>query len=96
MYCLIGIHFPLVKILSSLSSALKYFLPFLITLGVWLHFDLGSFLENILDLQVSNLFPEAKSVGRWVKEGWHVTVAYILGFIAIMLIWGWHPIHIPN
>ncbi len=45
---------------------------------------------------VANLFPEAKSVGRWVKEGWHVTVAYILGFIAIMLIWGWHPIHIPN
>jgi len=45
---------------------------------------------------VSNLFPEAKSVGRWVKEGWHVTVAYILGFIAIMLIWGWHPTLIPN
>ena len=45
---------------------------------------------------VSNLFPEAKSVGRWIKEGWHVTVAYILGFIAIMLIWGWHPIYIPN
>lgn len=45
---------------------------------------------------VSNLFPEAKSVARWVKEGWHVTVAYILGFIAIMLIWGWHPMHIPN
>ena len=45
---------------------------------------------------VSNLFPEAKSVGRWVKEGWHVTVAYILGFIAIMLIWGWHPTSITN
>ena len=45
---------------------------------------------------VSNLFPEAKSVGRWVKEGWHVTVAYILGFIAIMLIWGWHPTLISN
>jgi Na+/H+ antiporter NhaD/arsenite permease-like protein len=45
---------------------------------------------------VSNLFPEAKSVSRWVKEGWHVTVAYIAGFIAIMLIWGWHPIYISN
>ena len=45
---------------------------------------------------VSNLFPEAKSVYRWVKEGWHVTVAYIAGFIAIMLIWGWHPIYISN
>ena len=28
-------------------------------------------------VEVSNLFPEAKSVYRWVKEGWHVTVAYI-------------------
>jgi hypothetical protein len=45
---------------------------------------------------VSNLFPEAKSVSRWVKEGWHVTVAYIAGFITIMLIWGWHPIYISN
>jgi len=45
---------------------------------------------------VTNLFPEAKSVGRWVKEGWHVTLAYIVGFIAIMLIWGWNPIPIPK
>ena len=45
---------------------------------------------------VANLFPEAKSVGRWVKEGWHVTFAYIVGFAAIMLIWGWHPILIAH
>ncbi len=45
---------------------------------------------------VANLFPEAKSVGRWVKEGWHVTLAYIIGFAAIMLIWGWNPIPIPK
>jgi len=43
---------------------------------------------------VANLFPEAKSIGRWVKEGWHVTLAYIIGFAAIMLIWGWNPIQI--
>jgi len=45
---------------------------------------------------VANLFPEAKSVGRWVKEGWHVTFAYIVGFAAIMLIWGWHPMLIAH
>ena len=45
---------------------------------------------------VANLFPEAKSVGRWVKEGWHVTLAYIVGFAAIMLIWGWHPMLIAH
>ena len=45
---------------------------------------------------VANLFPEAKSVSRWVKEGWHVTLAYIVGFAAIMLIWGWHPMLIVH
>src|SRR5262245_8343061 len=40
---------------------------------------------------LSNMYPEAKSVGRWIKEGWHVTVAYVLGFFALMLVLGWHP-----
>ncbi|MBF0582948.1 MAG: citrate transporter [Magnetococcales bacterium] len=43
---------------------------------------------------VSNIFPEAKNAGAWLKNGWHVTVAYILGFVAIMLTVGWHP-HAP-
>ena len=40
---------------------------------------------------ISNMFPEAKSVGRWVRHGWHVALAYVLGFIALMLVLGWHP-----
>jgi Na+/H+ antiporter NhaD/arsenite permease-like protein len=40
---------------------------------------------------VVNLFPKAKSTKLWLKDGWHVTFAYIVGYIAIMLIWGWHP-----
>jgi Na+/H+ antiporter NhaD/arsenite permease-like protein len=40
---------------------------------------------------LTNMFPEAKSVGRWLAQGWHVTLAYVLGFIAIMTIVGWHP-----
>ena len=45
---------------------------------------------------VSNLFPEAKSVKRWLIEGWHIPLAYIIGFIAIILIWGWHPMPMHN
>lgn len=45
---------------------------------------------------VSNLFPEAKSVKRWLISGWHIPLSYILGYVAIVLIWGWHPISIPN
>jgi Na+/H+ antiporter NhaD/arsenite permease-like protein len=40
---------------------------------------------------MSNMYPEAKSVGRWLVAGWHVTVAYVVGFVAIMLVVGWHP-----
>jgi Na+/H+ antiporter NhaD/arsenite permease-like protein len=40
---------------------------------------------------ISNMYPEAKSVGSWLKSGWHVTVAYILGFFVLLLVLGWHP-----
>ena len=40
---------------------------------------------------LSNLYPEAKSVGNWLKHGWHVSVAYVVGYGAIALIVGWHP-----
>jgi Na+/H+ antiporter NhaD/arsenite permease-like protein len=40
---------------------------------------------------VSNLFPEAKSVGQWLRHGWHVAVGYVVGFLALMVILGWHP-----
>ena len=44
---------------------------------------------------VSSLFPEAKSVGQWLRQGWFVAVAYVAGFIAFMLVLGWHP-HAPH
>ncbi len=44
---------------------------------------------------VSNLFPEAKSVGQWLREGWHVAVGYVVGFIVFMAVLGWHP-HAPH
>ena len=40
---------------------------------------------------VSNLFPQARSVGSWLKAGWHVAVAYVIGFAVLMLTLGWHP-----
>jgi Na+/H+ antiporter NhaD/arsenite permease-like protein len=40
---------------------------------------------------LSNLFPEAKSVGRWVQHGWPVIIAYVAGFFVMLVILGWHP-----
>ena len=40
---------------------------------------------------LSNMYPEAKSVGRWLAQGWHVTLAYVLGFFVLLAVLGWHP-----
>ncbi|MGH6784123.1 MAG: hypothetical protein ACREBP_05800, partial [Sphingomicrobium sp.] len=40
---------------------------------------------------LSNMYPQAKSVGSWVVGGWHVTVAYIVGFAVMLAVSGWHP-----
>ena len=40
---------------------------------------------------LSNIYPEAKSVGAWIKGGWHVAVAYVIGFAVLLAFVGWHP-----
>jgi Na+/H+ antiporter NhaD/arsenite permease-like protein len=40
---------------------------------------------------LSNLFPEAKSVGAWIKNGWHVALAYVIGFFIMIGIAKWVP-----
>ncbi len=40
---------------------------------------------------LSNLFPEAKSVGSWLRHGWHVVLAYVVGFFVMLWLIGWHP-----
>jgi len=40
---------------------------------------------------LSNLYPEAKSVGLWLRHGWHVAIAYVIGFFVMLMLIGWHP-----
>jgi Na+/H+ antiporter NhaD/arsenite permease-like protein len=40
---------------------------------------------------ITNKFPEARHVGRWVKNGWHVVVAYLIGFFILYFTMGWEP-----
>jgi Na+/H+ antiporter NhaD/arsenite permease-like protein len=40
---------------------------------------------------LANMYPEAKSVGRWVGQGWPVAVAYVIGFFVMLAVLGWHP-----
>jgi len=40
---------------------------------------------------LSNMYPEAKSVGNWLRHGWHVTLAYVVGFSVLFFTLGWNP-----
>src|SRR3954447_5350701 len=40
---------------------------------------------------LSNMYPEAKSVGRWIRHGWPVSLAYVIGFFVMLAVVGWHP-----
>ena len=40
---------------------------------------------------LSNMYPEAKSVTRWLGHGWPVAVAYVVGFFVMLAVLGWHP-----
>jgi Na+/H+ antiporter NhaD/arsenite permease-like protein len=40
---------------------------------------------------LANNFPEARSVGLWLRHGWHIAVAYVVGFFVLLAVLGWHP-----
>ena len=40
---------------------------------------------------LANLFPEARAVGPWLRHGWMIAVAYVVGFFVMLAVWQWHP-----
>jgi len=44
---------------------------------------------------LSNMYPEARSVGLWLRHGWFVPIAYIVGFFVMLGTLGWEP-HEPH
>jgi len=44
---------------------------------------------------LSNMYPECKSTVNYIKKGWHVSLAYVVGFFVLIYVVGWHP-HAPH
>src|SRR2546429_3121499 len=38
-----------------------------------------------------SMYPQGRSVGLWLKHGWHVALAYVIGFFVLYAVLGWHP-----
>lgn len=35
---------------------------------------------------LTGMFPQGRSVVRWIREGWHIPVGYVAGFLAMLLV----------
>ena len=35
---------------------------------------------------LTNLFPEGRSVASWLRQGWYIPLAYLVGFAAMLLV----------
>jgi len=40
---------------------------------------------------LTTLYPEGRSVSAWLKQGWFVPLAYVVGFAVLLGALGWHP-----
>jgi Na+/H+ antiporter NhaD/arsenite permease-like protein len=40
---------------------------------------------------LTNMYPEGRSMIRWLKEGWYVPIAYVVGFFVMLAVLGWNP-----
>lgn len=41
---------------------------------------------------ITNKFPEGKSVIKWLKSGWWIALAYVIGFFILLALRGWEPV----
>jgi Na+/H+ antiporter NhaD/arsenite permease-like protein len=39
---------------------------------------------------LASMYPEARSIGRWLRHGWCVPIGYAAGFFTMLVFWGWH------
>lgn len=40
---------------------------------------------------LTNFYPEGRSLVQWLKQGWFVPIAYVVGFLVMLQLLGWNP-----
>jgi Na+/H+ antiporter NhaD/arsenite permease-like protein len=79
-------NIPLTKLALSQGGYDWGFLAFAVGYGgsmIWFGSSAG--------VALSNMYPETRSVGKWISQGWHVILAYVIGFFIMLWLVGWHP-----
>ena len=84
-------NIPLTKLALAQSGYDWGLLAFAIGFGgsmIWFGSSAG--------VAITGMFPETESAWKWIRGGWHVIVAYVIGFFIYLGVLGWHPQHIEK
>jgi Na+/H+ antiporter NhaD/arsenite permease-like protein len=81
-------NIPLTKLCLEQSNYDWALLAFAVGFGgsmIWFGSSAG--------VALTNQFPESQSAIKYLKNSWHVIIAYIVGYILLYLIMGWNPVN---
>jgi Na+/H+ antiporter NhaD/arsenite permease-like protein len=42
------------------------------------------------------MYPQGRNVGQWLRHGWHIALAYVIGFFVMLALIGFHPGSVPR
>jgi Na+/H+ antiporter NhaD/arsenite permease-like protein len=42
------------------------------------------------------MYPQGRDVAQWLRHGWHIALAYVVGFAAMLALLGFHPNTVPR
>ncbi|HET7524518.1 MAG TPA: citrate transporter, partial [Burkholderiaceae bacterium] len=42
------------------------------------------------------MYPQGRNVAQWLRHGWHVALAYVVGFAAMLMVIGFYPGSVPR
>jgi len=42
------------------------------------------------------MYPQGRNVAQWLRHGWHVALAYVVGFFVMLALIGFHPDSVPR
>ena len=79
-------NIPLTKLALVQGGYDWAFLAYSVGFGGWM-----IWFGSSAGVAVSEALPDVRSVGTWVRHGWHIPLAFLAGHAAMILFRGWHP-----
>ena len=43
-----------------------------------------------------SMYPQGRNVAQWLRHGWHMALAYVIGFFVMLAMIGFHPDSVPK